>query len=121
MIQIVNKQERFSPHTFAIFRQVWTLEQHERERLDTCFLRRALGSAIAQAINRNHEYKDFLCYARRSYEVTYIDCGIESLKNNGFTREYLLSFRYSRRNGFAVVLIREAYTDASKSYIQKLF
>lgn len=115
-----NIKQRFSPHQFAIYRHVWTLNQAEHDTLDRCFILKTTGYNLNSIIATHHEWKDILINNDVEYELSYQDCGIDSLLGRLVKRPLLLQFRYSAFNRMAVCLVKEPFANANLTHYKDL-
>lgn len=115
-----NMKQRFSPHQFALYRHVWTLNQTEHDALDRCFMLKTIGSHLESLINTNHEWKDIIINNGIQYELSYQDCGVDSLTRRLANSTLLLQFRYSSFNRMAVCLVKEPFANANLTHYKDL-
>lgn len=120
MEQTKQKPQQFTPHDYAVFRYVWSLNEHERQRLDRCFMLKTTGHHLQSLLDTKHAWKDLLLNNDVEYELVYQDCCNDMLDTTFTQKILLLSFRYHRKANLMVVLVKEPYSNADLSIYKEL-
>lgn len=116
----MKRRESFSPHQFAVYRHVWTLNETERKELDRCFMLQTTGSKLLAAISTEHQWKDLILNKGIEYELVYQECSNEMLETTLSQKPILLSFRYHAGNNMAVCLVKQPFSKADLTHYKEL-
>lgn len=113
-------KQKFTPHTFAVFRHVCTLNESERQMLDRNFMLKTTGLHLHSLLNCEHAWKDILINNGVDYELVYQECCNAMLDTTLAHFPLLLNFRYNSYNRMAVCLVKQPFSNADLSFYKEL-
>jgi hypothetical protein len=90
---------------YAILRRVWTLSNEELQWTTASFLRKTTAGHLDDLIDTDHDWKDRIEYNNKLYDLEFIDCGIDWLKNNE-DAQLILSGRENSGANFYCFLVK---------------